>query len=43
MALKNTKKKIKVKLRYDLQWNKFVRKFPQTMQRLLNIPTVAWY
>ena len=41
--MKNTQKKIKVKLLYDFQWNKFVRKFSQTIKRLLNIPTVAWY
>ena len=39
--MKNTKKKIKLKLLYHLLWNKFVRKFPQTIKRLLNIPTVA--
>ena len=41
MAMKNTPKKLKVKLLYDLLWNKFVQKFPQTKQ-LLNTPTVAW-
>ena len=40
---KNHQKKIKVKLQYDLLCNKFVQKFPQTIKRLLNIPTVARY
>ena len=31
-AMKNSPKKIKVKIRYDLLWNKFVQKFPQTIQ-----------
>ena len=38
-AMKKTPKKIKVKLRYDLLWNKFVQK----LQRLINIPTVVRY
>ena len=37
-AMNNTNKKIKVKLWYDLLWNKFVQKFLQTIQQLLNIP-----
>ena len=41
MAMKNTRKKIKVKSQYDLPWNKFVQKFPQTIQGLLNFPTVT--
>ena len=41
--MKNTQKKIKVKLLYDFLWNKFVQKFPQTIKQLLNIPTVARY
>ena len=36
-------KKVKVKLRYDLPWNKFLQKFPQTIQQFLNTPTVARY
>ena len=36
--MNNTNKKIKVKLWYDLLWNKFVQKFLQTIQQLLNIP-----
>ena len=36
---KKKEKKIKVKLQCDLLWNKF----RQTIQRLLNIPTVTQY
>ena len=35
--MKNTQKKIKVKLRYELLWNKFGQAFAQLIQRLLNI------
>ena len=42
-ATKNTQKETKVKLRDEFLWNKFVQKFPQTKQQLLNIPTVARY
>ena len=42
-TMKNTPKKIKIKLLYDLQRNKLVQKFPQTIKRLLNIPIVARY
>ena len=41
-AMKNTRKN-KVKLRYDLLWNKLVQTFAQTIQRLLNVPAVDWY
>ena len=41
--MKNTSKKIKEKLLYDFLWNKFEQKLPQTIKRLLNIPTVAQY
>ena len=34
-------KRIKVKLRCDLLWNKFLQRFAQTVQRLLNIATVT--
>ena len=34
-------KRIKVKLRCDLLWNKFLQTFAQTIQRLLNIATVT--
>ena len=40
-AMKNTQKKIKVKLRYGLPWNKFVPAFSQIIHRLLNVPTVT--
>ena len=40
MAMKNTPKKLKVKLAYDLLWNNFVQKFPQTKQ-LLNTPRLS--
>ena len=41
--MKNTAKKEKVKLWYDLLWNKLVHTFAQAIQRFLNIPTVARY
>ena len=41
--MKSTHKKVKVNLRYDLLWNKFVQTFTQTIQQLLNIPIVTWY
>ena len=40
---KQPTKKIKVKLQYDLLWNKFVQAFPQIILGLLNIPTLTWY
>ena len=41
--MKNTSKKIKEKLLYDFIGNKSEQKLPQTIKRLLNIPTVAQY
>ena len=41
--MKNTPKKTKVKLQYDLLWNKFVQVFAYILQRLLNISTVTQY
>ena len=40
---KKKKEKIKVKLQYDLLWNKLVQIFGQIIQPLLNIPNDIWY
>ena len=40
---KKKKENIKVKLQYDLLWNKLVQIFGQIIQPLLNIPNDIWY